>query len=92
MVSKHTAIDLLVEYGDIDNMLKHIGFIKGRGAKGLIEHADDIPFNRKLATIITNLQIGQDWNDLKINHLVGVDTELIDHRWRVGDFTSKAVF
>ncbi|MEZ7518045.1 DNA polymerase I [Psychrobacter sp. NPDC078370] len=66
-IGKKTAKDLLVEYGDIENMLKHIGFIKGRGAKGLIEHVDDIPFNRKLATIVTNLAIGQDWNDLKIN-------------------------
>ena len=66
-IGKKTAKDLLVEYGTIDNMLKHIGFIKGRGAKGLIEHADDIPFNAKLATIITDLEIGQDWNDLKIN-------------------------
>ena len=66
-IGKKTAKDLLVEYGDIANMLKHIGFIKGRGAKGLIEHANDIPFNRKLATIVTDLAIGQDWNDLKIN-------------------------
>ncbi len=66
-IGKKTAKDLLVEYGDIDNMLKHIGFIKGRGAKGLIEHADDIPFNAKLATIVTDLDIGHDWEDLKIN-------------------------
>ncbi len=66
-IGKKTAKDLLVEYGDIDNMLKHIGFIKGRGAKGLIEHAEEIPFNAKLATIVTDLDIGQDWNDLKID-------------------------
>ncbi|MGR3900466.1 DNA polymerase I [Psychrobacter sp. 1176_08] len=66
-IGKKTAKDLLVEYGTIDNMLKHIGFIKGRGAKGLIDHADEIPFNAKLATIVTDLEIGQDWNDLKIN-------------------------
>ncbi|MGO1249725.1 DNA polymerase I [Psychrobacter sp.] len=66
-IGKKTAKDLLVEYGDIGNMLKHIGFIKGRGAKGLIEHADDIPFNRKLATIVTDLSVGQEWQDLKIN-------------------------
>ena len=66
-IGKKTAKDLLNEYGDIANMLKHIGFIKGRGAKGLIEHADDIPFNAKLATIITDLNIGHDWEDLKIN-------------------------
>lgn len=66
-IGKKTAKDLLVEYGTIDNMLKHIGFIKGRGAKGLIEHADAIPFNAKLATIVTDLKIAQDWRDLKLN-------------------------
>lgn len=67
-IGKKTAKDLLTEYGDIDNMLKHIGFIKGRGAKGLIEHADDIPLNAQLATIVTDLDIGHDWEDLKINN------------------------
>jgi DNA polymerase-1 len=66
-IGKKTAKDLLNEYGTIENMLKHIGFIKGRGAKGLIEHADEIPLNAQLATIVTNLDIGQDWDDLKIN-------------------------
>ena len=66
-IGKKTAKDLLNEYGDIDNMLKHIGFIKGRGAKGLIDHADEIPLNAQLATIITDLDIGHDWDDLKIN-------------------------
>ena len=67
-IGKKTAKDLLTEYGDITNMLKHIGFIKGRGAKGLIEHADDIPLNAQLATIVTDLDIGHDWEDLKINN------------------------
>lgn len=66
-IGKKTAKDLLNEYGSIDNMLKNIGYIKGRGAKGLIEHADTIPFNAQLATIVTDLEIGQDWDDLKIN-------------------------
>src|SRR5690606_32231815 len=33
----------------------------------LVEYADDIPFNAQLATIVTDLEIGQDWRDLKIN-------------------------
>ena len=66
-IGKKTAMDLLNEYGTIDNMLKNIGFIKGRGAKGLIEHAHEIPLNAQLATIVTDLDIGQDWRDLKIN-------------------------
>ncbi|WP_182407567.1 DNA polymerase I [Psychrobacter sp. GP33] len=66
-IGKKTAMDLLNEYGNIDNMLKHIGFIKGRGAKGLIEHAHEIPLNAQLATIVTDLNIGHDWQDLKID-------------------------
>ncbi|WP_201527997.1 DNA polymerase I [Psychrobacter frigidicola] len=66
-IGKKTAMDLLNEYGTIDNILKHIGFIKGRGAKSLIEHADEIPLNAQLATIVTDLDIAHDWSKLKIN-------------------------
>lgn len=66
-IGKKTAKDLLNEYGNIDNMLKNVANIKGRAGKNLVEHADDIPFNAQLATIVTDLEIGQDWRDLKIN-------------------------
>lgn len=66
-IGKKTAKDLLNEYGTIDNMLKNVDNIKGRAGKNLLEYADDIPFNAQLATIVTDLEIGQDWQDLKIN-------------------------
>ena len=66
-IGKKTAKDLLNEYGNIDNMLKNVADIKGRAGKNLVEYADDIPFNAQLATIVTELEIGQDWQDLKIN-------------------------
>ena len=66
-IGKKTAKDLLNEYGNIDNMLKNVADIKGRAGKNLVEYADDIPFNAQLATIVTDLEIGQDWRDLKIN-------------------------
>ena len=66
-IGKKTAKDLLNEYGNIDNMLKNVTNIKGRAGKNLLEYADDIPFNAQLATIVTDLEIGQDWQDLKIN-------------------------
>ncbi|WP_296244242.1 MULTISPECIES: DNA polymerase I [unclassified Psychrobacter] len=66
-IGKKTAKDLLNEYGTIDNMLKNVANIKGRAGKNLVEYADDIPFNAQLATIVTDLEIGQDWRDLKIN-------------------------
>ena len=66
-IGKKTAKDLLNEYGNIDNMLKNVANIKGRAGKNLVEYAEDIPFNAQLATIVTDLEIGQDWRDLKIN-------------------------
>lgn len=66
-IGKKTAKDLLNEYGNIDNILKNVANIKGRAGKNLVEYADDIPFNAQLATIVTDLEIGQDWRDLKIN-------------------------
>ena len=66
-IGKKTAKDLLNEYSDIDNMLKNVADIKGRAGKNLVEYADDIPMNAQLATIVTDLAIGQDWQDLKIN-------------------------
>ena len=66
-IGKKTAKDLLNAYGDIDSMLKNVADIKGRAGKNLVEYADDIPMNAQLATIVTDLEIGQDWQDLKIN-------------------------
>lgn len=66
-IGKKTAKDLLNEYGDIDNMLRNVADIKGRAGKNLVEYADDIPMNAQLATIVTDLEVGQDWQDLKIN-------------------------
>ncbi len=66
-IGKKTAKDLLNKYGNIAGMLDNVAEIKGRAGKNLVEYADDIPFNAQLATIVTDLDIGQDWTDLKIN-------------------------
>ncbi|WP_201586006.1 DNA polymerase I [Psychrobacter sp. HII-4] len=66
-IGKKTAKDLLNKYGNIEAMLANVADIKGRASKNLVEYADDIPFNAQLATIVTDLEIGQDWTDLKIN-------------------------
>ena len=66
-IGKKTAEKLLNEYGSLGEILANAENIKGRAGKNLIEHADDIPMNSQLATIVTNLEIGQDWEDLRIN-------------------------
>ncbi|PNK61112.1 DNA polymerase I [Psychrobacter sp. FDAARGOS_221] len=66
-IGKKTAEKLLNEYGSLDEILANAENIKGRAGKNLVEHADDVPMNKQLATIVTNLSIGQDWEDLRIN-------------------------
>ena len=66
-IGKKTAKDLLNKYGNIETMLENVAEIKGRAGKNLVEYADDIPFNAQLATIVTDLAVGHDWSDLKIN-------------------------
>lgn len=66
-IGKKTAEKLLNEYGSLGGILENAENISGRAGKNLIEHADDIPMNSQLATIVTDLDIGQDWEDLRVN-------------------------
>jgi|26BtaG_2_1085354.scaffolds.fasta_scaffold02004_2 DNA polymerase-1 len=66
-IGKKTAEKLLNEYGSLGGILENAESISGRAGKNLIEHADDIPMNSQLATIVTDLDIGQDWEDLRVN-------------------------
>ncbi|WP_026349101.1 DNA polymerase I [Psychrobacter lutiphocae] len=66
-VGKKRAKDLLVEYGDIDNILANATNIKGKVGTTLQESVETIEQDKQLATIITNLDLGQDWDDLLIN-------------------------
>lgn len=66
-IGKKTAEKLLNEYGSLGGILENVENIKGRAGKNLVEYADDIPMNSQLATIVTNLDIGEDWSQLLIN-------------------------
>lgn len=66
-IGKKTAEKLLNEYGSLGGILENAENISGRAGKNLIEHADDIPMNSQLATIVTDLDIGQHWEDLRVN-------------------------
>lgn len=66
-IGKKTAEKLLNEYGSLGGILENVTNIKGRAGKNLVEHANDIPMNSQLATIVTDLPIGLDWDDLVIN-------------------------
>ena len=65
-VGAKTAAKLLTEYQDIDGILANLDNIKGVVGKNLAEHRDEIPLNRTLATIVTNLRLPFEFDDIKL--------------------------
>lgn len=63
-VGQKTAAKLLGEYGDIDGILAHVDTIKGVVGKNIKAHQDEIPLNRSLATIVTNLELPLGFDDI----------------------------
>ncbi|UNU72730.1 DNA polymerase I [Moraxella nasovis] len=66
-VGAKTAAKLLTQYGDIDGILANLDQIKGVVGKNLTEHQADIPLNRTLATIVTNLNLPIGFDDIRLD-------------------------
>lgn len=67
-IGKKTAAKLLLDYQDIDGILQNLPNIKGVVGKNLLEHQSEIPLNRTLATIVTNLDLPFDLTSLKLGN------------------------
>ena len=63
-VGEKTAVALLQQFGDIDNMLAHTDEIKGALRTKVETQMDEIRFSRFLATIRTDVPIALDENQL----------------------------
>lgn len=63
-VGEKTAVALLQQFGDIDNMLAHTDEIKGALRTKVETQTDEIRFSRFLATIRTDVPIALDENQL----------------------------
>ncbi|MBR2285711.1 MAG: DNA polymerase I [Paludibacteraceae bacterium] len=63
-VGEKTAVALLQQFGDIDNMLAHTDEIKGALRTKVESQMDEIRFSRFLATIRTDVPIALDENQL----------------------------
>ena len=63
-VGEKTAVALLQQFGDIDNMLAHTDEIKGALRTKVETQMDEIRFSRFLATIRTDVPIDLDENQL----------------------------
>lgn len=62
-VGAKTASRLLQEYHNLDNIVANAKTIGGVVGANLASHQDQIAFDKKLATIITNLNLPYQWDD-----------------------------
>lgn len=67
-VGAKTASKLLTEYGDIDGILANLASIKGMVGQKIAQHQGEIPLNRTLATIVTNLELPISFDELKLDN------------------------
>ncbi len=67
-VGTKTAAKLLQEYGDIDGILANVDSIKGKVGQNIRDHADSIPLNHQLASIVCDLPLDMDWHELKLGN------------------------
>ena len=67
-VGTKTAAKLLQEYGDIAGILANVGSIKGKVGQNIRDHADSIPLNHQLASIVCDLPLDMDWHELKLGN------------------------
>lgn len=67
-VGAKTASKLLTEYGDIDGILANLANIKGMVGQKIYEHQGEIPLNRTLATIVTNLELTISFDELRLDN------------------------
>ena len=62
-VGEKTALSLLQQYGDIDNLYKHINEIPGKLRERLLEGKESAYLSRELATICTNCNCCEEIED-----------------------------
>lgn len=67
-VGAKTAAKWLQQYETIGGILQNIEQIKGAVGQSLRDHADTIPLNHQLASIVCDLPLALDWHELKLSH------------------------
>lgn len=65
-VGEKTAVKLISQFGNIENMLERTGELKGALKKKVEENAEQIKFSKFLATIKTDVPIEPDMEKLKV--------------------------
>ena len=66
-IGEKTAINLIKEYGSLENLYNKIDTVKGKTKDKLIEDKDNAFFSKELATIYREVPIPYTFEDLKID-------------------------
>ncbi len=66
-IGEKTAINLIKEYGSLENLYENIDILKGKTKEKLIEDKDNAFFSKELATIYKKVPVPYTFEDLKIN-------------------------
>lgn len=65
-VGEKTAKELITQYGSLEEALAHAGEVKKKSvSENLRAYADQARLSRKLATVVTDLPLEFDWDELK---------------------------
>lgn len=65
-VGAKTAVKLLTEYDTVDGILANVEQLKGKQKQTFLDSTDSIALDKKLATIVTDLDIVPDWETLRL--------------------------
>jgi len=79
-IGEKTAFKLIKEYGSIENVLSNINSINGKKIKeNLTEYSEQAVFSKRLATIITDVPVEMDLDDIKSQD--NYDADGVNHCW-----------
>ncbi len=65
-VGEKTAAKLLAQFGSLEGVLTHAGEVKGKLGEALRQYADQARLSRRLATIITDVPLALDLEELRL--------------------------
>jgi DNA polymerase-1 len=84
-VGEKTAVKLLQEYGSVEEVLAHVGEIKGKMGEKIAEHADNARMSKSLATIFREVPLEQTLEQLQYD---GYDGQAVATLFRKLEFKS----
>ncbi len=66
-IGEKSAQQLVAQYGSIENIYEHINEVPEKFRKKLIESKDDVFLSKKLATIVTDIEVNANFDLFRLN-------------------------